>query len=229
MKWFGFLSRIALLLVCLYGSYLVSVEHRITIACQKETTNLEAQIAKEAGIQSTSIVLKKIRSDTDFCTWYYRVPANKSFRVVLYSAKTTSTLLTIPKSGTDQNGLLQVHFRQEKDVNALPRKMEVFGPEFLYGSHEAVDQTGFANIAFWNRPLPEKPLPFEKIVEQLKPSIRGRTVIFPQYPRQSKLEEATEECTHVQPLALCCFEEREQAGAIIHERTFLLKAVTSDE
>ncbi len=229
MKWFGFLSRIALLLVCLYGSYLVSVEHRITIACQKETANLEAQIEKEAGLQSTSIVLKKIRSDTDFCTWYYRVPANKSFRVVLYSAETTTTLLSIPKSGMDQNGLLQVHFREEKDSKELPRKLEVFGPDFLYASHEAIDQTGFANIAFWNRPLPEKPLPFEKIVEPLKPSNRGRTAIFPQYPMRSKPEEATQKCTKNQPLALCCFEEREQAGANIRERTFLLKAVTSDE
>ena len=229
MKWFGFLSRIALLLVCLYGSYLVSVEHRITIACQKETAILETQIEKEAGVHSTSIVLKKIRSDTDFCSWYYRVPANKSFRVVLYSAETTSTLLSIPKSGTDQNGLLQVHFRQEKDANELPRKLEVFGSDFLYASHEAIDQTGFAKIAFWNKPLPEESLPFEKIVEPFKPSNLGRTANFSQYPRRSKPEEATEKCTHNQPLALCFFEEREQAGANIRERIFLLKAVSNDE
>jgi len=229
MKWFGFLSRIALLLVCLYGSYLVSVEHRITLACQKETANLEAQIEKEAGLHSTSIVLKKIRSDTNFCTWYYRIPANKSFRVVLYSAETTSTLLSIPKSGTDQNGLLQVHFQQEKDAKELPRKTEVFGPDFLYASHEAIDQTGFANILFWNRPLPDKPIPFEKVVEQLKPRARGPFTGFSGYNRQSSPEESTQKCSQSQPLALCCFVEQEQAGAPIRERTFLLKAVSSDE
>lgn len=229
MKWIGFVSRIALLLVCLYGSYLVSLEHRITIACQKETANLEAQLEKEAGLQSTSIVLKKIRSDTDFCTWYYRVPANKSFSVILYSSESTSTILTIPKSGTDQNGLLQVHFREEKVAKELPRKLEVFGPDFLYASYEAIDQTGFANIAFWNKPLHKESLAFEKIVEPLKLSNRGRTANFSQYPRRSKPDEATEKCTHNHPLALCCFEEREQVGANIRERTFLLKAVSTDE
>ena len=229
MKWFGFLSRIALLLVCLYGSYLVSVEHRITVACQKETANLEAQIEKEAGLHSTSIVLKKIRADTRFCTWHYRLPANKSFRVVLYSAETTSTLLSIPNSGTEQNGLLQVYFPQEKDAKEFPRKMEVFGPDFLYVSHEAIDETGFANISFWNRPLPDKPLPFEKVVEQLKPRVKGPFTGFSQFNRQSSREETTQKCTLNQPLALCCFVEQEQAGAIIRERTFLLKAVSSDE
>jgi hypothetical protein len=150
---------------------------------------------------------------------------------VLYSAESTSTLLTIPKSGTDQNGLVQVHFRQEKESTELPRKLEVFGPDFLYANHEAIDQTGFAEIAFWNRPLPEKPLPFEKIVEplKLKPFNRGRTANFSLYPGRSKPEEETQECTQNQPLALCCFEEREQAGGNLHERTFLLKAVSNDE
>lgn len=229
MKWFGFLSRIALLLVCLYGSYLVSVEHRITLTCQTETAKIEAQIEKEAGLRSTSIVLKKIKSDTHFCTWYYRVPANKSFRVVLYSAETTSTLLSIPKSRTDQHGLLQVQFQQEKDAKELPRKMEVFGPDFLYGSHEAIDQTGFANILFWNRPLPDKPLPFEKSVEQLKTRVKGPFPGFSVYNRQSSPEESAQKCAHDQPLALCYFIEQEQAGAAIRERTFLLKAVSSDE
>jgi hypothetical protein len=130
--------------------------------CRAEAKKLESRFEELLILDSDRVHLRKMKSDSSFCSWLYFAPAGKAFELQLQTKEATSTIMRVASRSSGHYGLIQIQFVDD-DTAALPacRTLEIFGPDFKHYTQTAERDTIFGEIDLLHEPLGSKVNPIE--------------------------------------------------------------------